>query len=130
MYLIANTSGWNTRKAFDIFVLANQMYWSESTNYVEGASGTLKAANDMNYTRAEVSIAFDTVGAYTQGCLGGDPGSNPGPSASTGKKLSGSRGDWLYYEVNVPAATSNITASIIGGSGDADLYVREGSRPT
>lgn len=44
--------------------------------------------------------------------------------------LAASKGSNRYYQVQLPAATSNLLISIAGGSGDADLYVRAASRPT
>lgn len=37
---------------------------------------------------------------------------------------------WQRYTVDVPACASSLDVSISGGSGDADLYVRQGSQPT
>ncbi|MEM7083000.1 MAG: S8 family serine peptidase [Pseudomonadota bacterium] len=63
--------------------------------------------------------------------------SNPPPSggneltngvAKTG--LSASQGNVLRYTLDVPAGATNLSFSISGGSGDADLYVRFGSEPT
>jgi Zn-dependent metalloprotease len=61
-YLIATTSGWNTRMAFDIFVKANQDYWTPSTNFQQGGEGALDAANDYEYNTQDVVDAFATVG--------------------------------------------------------------------
>jgi serine protease len=44
--------------------------------------------------------------------------------------ISGSRSSWQRTTVDIPAGTGNLTVSISGGSGDADLYVRFGSQPT
>ncbi len=44
--------------------------------------------------------------------------------------ISSSRGNWKVYTVELPAGYSKIEASISGGSGDADLYVRKGAKPT
>ncbi|WDE08407.1 PPC domain-containing protein [Thalassomonas viridans] len=44
--------------------------------------------------------------------------------------LSADKGNWLHYSVEVPAGMSSLQVNIAGGSGDADLYVREGSQPT
>lgn len=44
--------------------------------------------------------------------------------------LSASTGAWLHYTLNVPTGMSVLNASISGGSGDADLYVRYGAEPT
>ncbi|MCH9690458.1 MAG: M4 family metallopeptidase [Gammaproteobacteria bacterium] len=67
-FLIATSSGWDTRKAFDIFVLANQMYWSSETDFLDGACDALLAANDLGYDTEVVVDAFDTVGIYTANC--------------------------------------------------------------
>ncbi|MFC6631729.1 M4 family metallopeptidase [Microbulbifer taiwanensis] len=130
-YLIANSSGWDTHKAFDIFVLANQMYWNSTSNFTHGACGVVSATEDLSYDLAAVTSAFDTVGVSTANC---DGGGNPGGGelengvAETG--LSGSTGDEIHYTLEVPAGASNLSFQISGGSGDADLYVRFGSAPT
>ncbi len=131
-YLIANTSGWDTRKAFDIFVLANQMYWNSASDYIDAACGVLSATSDLGYDQAAVTAAFDTVGVSTANCGGG--GGNPGggelTNGVTETGLSGSTGDEIHYTLEVPAGASNLSFQISGGSGDADLYVRFGSAPT
>lgn len=67
-YLLATSNGWDTRRAFDIFVLANQMYWGANTGFIEGACGVLSAADDLNYGSSAIVDAFDTVGISTSGC--------------------------------------------------------------
>ncbi|TQV88325.1 S8 family serine peptidase [Aliikangiella coralliicola] len=42
--------------------------------------------------------------------------------------LSASRRDWVYHTVEIPAGMSSFSVSISGGSGDADLYVRDGAQ--
>ncbi|OZG74117.1 hypothetical protein BTA51_09690 [Hahella sp. CCB-MM4] len=44
--------------------------------------------------------------------------------------LSDNSGDWKHYTLDVPAGFARLTATISGGSGDADLYVRYGAQPT
>jgi serine protease len=44
--------------------------------------------------------------------------------------LSASQGNWLHFTMDVPSGSTNLTFSISGGSGDADLYVKYGSQPT
>jgi secreted trypsin-like serine protease len=48
----------------------------------------------------------------------------------TRTNLSGKLNRFQYFTVNVPAAALALNISTTGGSGDADLYVRFGSRPT
>jgi serine protease len=57
---------------------------------------------------------------------------NPPPSGGdeTIENISGNAGEWNHYYLDVPAGMSSLTATISGGSGDADLYVRRGSQPT
>lgn len=61
-YILANSSGWNVRKAFDIFVDANRNYWTASTDFEQGACGVLNAADDRGYELLPVASAFDQVG--------------------------------------------------------------------
>ena len=60
-YLLAHRPGWNTRKAFDVFLKANQVYWTSSSNFVQAATGVLHAAKDLGYNTADVIAAFAGV---------------------------------------------------------------------
>jgi serine protease len=53
-----------------------------------------------------------------------------GGSTSTLTNLSATTGNWLHYTLAVPAGMASLTATISGGTGDADLYVRRGAQPT
>ena len=44
--------------------------------------------------------------------------------------LSGSSSTWQHFAITVPAGSSSLTVVQSGGTGDADLYVRQGSQPT
>lgn len=44
--------------------------------------------------------------------------------------LSASRRNWVYHTVEIPAGMSTFEINISGGTGDADLYVREGAQVT
>lgn len=61
-YLLATTKGWDTRKAFDVFVKANQNYWTATSTFAAGAKGVLEAAEDLGYPTADVVAAFAPVG--------------------------------------------------------------------
>jgi vibriolysin len=131
-YTLANTTGWNTQKAFDIFVLANRVYWNSSTNFVQGGNGVCKAAADKNYNQDDVKAAFTAVGVATSDC-GGDDGGTDGTVLENGVAktgLSGSQGAQDYFHMDVPAGLSEVSFAIIGGTGDADLYVKYGTNPT
>jgi hypothetical protein len=62
-YLLAKTSGWDTRKAYEVFLQANRYYWTLNTNFANGACDLLHAANDLQYAVADVDAALTSVGA-------------------------------------------------------------------
>jgi pseudolysin/vibriolysin len=77
-YLLATKPEWNTKKAFDVFVLANRAYWTPNVKFNAGACGVEKAANDLSYNVADVTDAFLQVGVS---CAAG---SNELPKAKFG----------------------------------------------
>ena len=61
-YILATTGGWNPRKAFDVFVLANQTYWVPSSDFVDAGAGLIDAAEDLGYSSYDVWVALQQVG--------------------------------------------------------------------
>lgn len=43
---------------------------------------------------------------------------------------SGARGTTNVYKITVPAGTTNLSVTLAGGTGDADLYMNQGTPPT
>ncbi len=73
------------------------------------------------------------TGSYSSGGGGGSctPSGTVLCAGSTVNSLSASKNNWTsVYSLVVPAGASNLSISIAGGSGDADLHVRLGSAPT
>lgn len=66
-----------------------------------------------------------TLTATYSGGGGGDPYLTNGQAIT----VSGATGSQQYWRVNTPAGKT-LTITITGGTGDADLYTRQGSRPT
>ena len=131
-YLLSVSQDWTTRKAFEVFVVANQTKWTASTNYQQGAQGAFDAAVDLGYNTDAIVTAFDQVGITLDG--GGDP---PPPPTVTElqngvpvSNLGASTGNYLHYKIAVPAGATNLNVQMSGGSGDADLYTRFGAQPT
>ncbi|NQZ07424.1 MAG: pre-peptidase C-terminal domain-containing protein [Algicola sp.] len=83
-------------------------------------SGTYHVMLNAYSTFSGVSL----TGSYSE-----SGGGNTGGSASR-SNLSGTSGEWLYYNVDIPTGMRTFTVDISSGSGDADLYVRQGSKPT
>jgi Zn-dependent metalloprotease/uncharacterized membrane protein len=61
-WLVATTSGWTPKMAFDIFTKANQNYWTPSTTFQQGGEGVMNAAVDLGYNCQDVVNAFAVVG--------------------------------------------------------------------
>ncbi|MGL6232709.1 M4 family metallopeptidase [Aeromonas rivipollensis] len=128
-YLLANTGGWNTRKAFEVFVLANRLYWGANTSFDQGACGVTRAVTDLGYSLTDVATAFTAVGVNAS--CGATP--QPDKVLQNGvavTNLTAAKGGKLNYTIEVPTGKSQLVIASSGGSGDADLYVKFGSEPT
>ena len=64
------------------------------------------------------------TGSYTEASEPGQGGS------ATVSDLSGSKRAWDHYTVEVPAGMGSLVVNMSGGTGDADLYVRQSGQPT
>jgi len=132
-YNLAIKAGWNTQKAFQVFARANRDYWTASSTWNNGACGVETAATDLGYTKADVTSAFSAVGVSCGSGGGGGGGSTGGP-LTKGVTVTGisqpTAGSSVNYTLVVPAGSSNVTFTMSGGTGDADMYVKLGSAPT
>lgn len=129
-YVLATTSGWNTRKAFEVMADANRLYWTASSTFNQGACGVEKAAINRGYAVADVTAAFASVGV-----TGGCGSTTPPPTGSVLTKdvavtFSAATGQSATYTFAVPTGASNLTFKMSGGTGDGDLYTKLGSAPT
>lgn len=124
--LLAKTSGWNVKQAFQVYALANKSYWTATSTFNSGACGVESAATDLGYNASDVIAAFNGVGVTCPGSGGGGGGLQNGVPVTN---QSGAAGQELSFTVNVPAGSS-LTIASSGGSGDADLYVKKSSAPT
>ncbi|MCG9760277.1 MULTISPECIES: S8 family serine peptidase [Pseudoalteromonas] len=65
---------------------------------------------------------------------GTDPDPDPDPITELvngqGVSASGASGQQTFYKLVVPAGASALNFSLAGGTGDADLYVQQGTQPT
>ena len=80
------------------------------------------------YVRVKANSTFSglsLVGSYDDGT---DPGTPP--IDETYNNVSVAQGAWARYTQDLNGDYSTLTVTITGGSGDADLYVRQGSQPT
>lgn len=87
--------------------------------------GTSGRNNSYGWGIVRAKAAHDWINA--NGCDGS--GGTPG-GGQTFTNLSASTGQWLRGSYTIPAGVSQLTFTITGGSGDADLYIRYGNAPT
>ena len=132
-YLLANKSGWNTQKAFQVFARANRDYWTSNVTFNQGACGVETATSDLGFNVADVTAAFSSVGVSCSGGGGGGGGGSTGGPLTKGVAVTGinaTAGNSVNYTLVVPSGASNLTFTMSGGTGDADMYVKFGSAPT
>lgn len=100
-----------------------------------------------NSTSANPSKSYSSAGTYTvtltvtdnQGATGTNTTTATISAASTSTPLSNgvaktgiaaSTGQYVKFYIDVPAGASNLIVTTNGGTGDADMYVRQGAEPT
>ncbi|KZN39053.1 M4 family metallopeptidase [Pseudoalteromonas luteoviolacea] len=133
-YNLATTTGWDTKKAFIVMAKANQMYWTASTDWDLAGNGVLDAACDLGYNPDDVKAALAQVGVNSQLSSGSSCGTPPTDEELTNgvarAGISGVSKSQQFFVLNVPADATSLKFVTAGGSGDADLYVKFGGRPS
>ncbi len=117
-------------KAEQIFYRAQTTYLTASSNFAAARTATTQAAADL-YGTTEVDAVHDAWCAV--GVPGCPPPSSGGGALANGVAetgLAGSTGAQSFYTIDIPAGATNLTVTLAGGSGDADLYVKSGSQPS
>jgi vibriolysin len=115
-------------KAIRIFYKANVDHLPFNATFTAAANATIAAAAALGYSTAEqesVASAWRAVGVSP-----GDDAVIALINGVTVSGLSGAAGSEKFFKLVVPAGQSTVRFTIAGGTGDADLHVRRGSRPT
>lgn len=128
-YACSDHASW-TRAGYPAAMYAETSF-SQTNPNLHTSNDTLAASGGT----ANHSLAFAKLGltfAYEAGKTGNittppDPELQPGVPV-TG--ISGARGSSKYYLLKVPGNAINLRFATTGGSGDMDLYVKYGSKPT
>lgn len=98
--------------------------------------GTAGRDNSYGYGLVRTKTALDYIAQNGCDGSGGGGGEEPPPAANELVKgvattgISGAAGSSTVYTFTVPAGATNLTFTMAGGSGDADMYVKFGSQPT
>ncbi|GLX77452.1 hypothetical protein tinsulaeT_07920 [Thalassotalea insulae] len=86
-YLLSTTANWDIRKAFDVYVLANQTYWNANETFASAGRGVYKAAKVLGYCVDDVVASLNGVGVDNSGAKDGSgcgPVGNVKPTADFG----------------------------------------------
>ncbi|WP_445945755.1 M4 family metallopeptidase [Shewanella sp.] len=131
-YTLANMPGWNTRSAFQTFVVANQLYWTADSLFWQGACGVKSAATDLGLSADDVVSAFAVVGIVP--CETPPPPPPPAASELTNgvavTGLTGNASSKQYFTLEVASGATDLSFTMSGGTGDADMYVKYGQAPS
>jgi vibriolysin len=128
-------NGIGIENAIRVFYAINTDYLTASSNFLAARNASMTAANALGFTQAQkdsVQNAWACVGVGS-GTGGGGGGGDDVP-LTNGVPVTGisdsTVGGLKYYKLDVPSGASNLKFLISGGTGDADMYVKFGSRPT
>ncbi|PKG84209.1 hypothetical protein CXF85_08885 [Colwellia sp. 75C3] len=91
-------------------------------------SCSVTSSGGTYYVRLKAYSTFSGLsltGSYTTSTPGGND-----PINDTLSNISVTQGQWQRYTQVLPAGYTDMSISISGGSGDADLYVRKGAQST
>ena len=147
-YLLANTPGWNVKKAFILFAKANQEYWSASDSFDNAYDGLIDAAESLNYSAdklagvadiTDIEVAFAQVGIPKPPpeavCNSSNIVTSPLANGTPTDNFSGIAGEWRCWVLDIAEATEldvvlrNTAKGKNTNPGDADLYIKFGDSP-
>lgn len=128
-YKLATSAGWNTKMAFQAMAHANDIYWTANSTFNAGACGVEKAATDLGYTVASVTAAFSAVGVS---CAVVPPvtGTTALTKGVPVYSIAVAATSYRMFSLSVPFGKTNLSIKLSGGTGNGDLYVRAGTKPT
>ncbi len=94
---------------------------TETCDIATAQAGTYYVVVKAYATFSGVSL----TGSFTEGSTGGATG-----GTQTKSNITVARRKWDYTSLDIPAGMTSLTVNMSGGSGDADLYIRQSSNPT
>ena len=124
-------------KAIRIYYKSNTDILTSSAQYSNLRTAMEQAAQQLGYDTATIdavgcSWAAVGVGTAPTSCGGGGGGGTDGVLTNgvpvTG--ISDAKGGDKFWKLDVPLGQTTLTFTISGGTGDADLYVQQGAKPT
>lgn len=120
-------------RAERIFYRAQTSCLTSGATFRSARNCTAQAAQELygSAIRNKVHKAWDAVGVpNASGGGGGGGGGNELVNGVARTGLAGPTASRRYFFIRVPEGATGLTFRLAGGSGDPDLYVRRGSRPS
>jgi vibriolysin len=135
-----NVPGIGMDKAIRIYYKAQTDILTSNSKYANLRTAMEQATTALGYdqaTKDAVSCSWAAVGVGSPptSCGGSTP---PPPPPGDGVLMNGvpatglsdATGGMKYWSLVVPSGQTTLTFTISGGTGDADLYVKSGTKPT
>jgi vibriolysin len=124
-------------KAGRIFYKANTDLLTASSSYSVMRTAAIQAAIQLGYDQATQDAVACAYAAIAVGTAPASCGGTPPPpelSLTSGVPVTGISdtvaGNFKFWYLNVPAGQASLTFTISGGTGDVDMYVNYGTKPT
>ncbi|AIY65854.1 S8 family peptidase [Pseudoalteromonas piratica] len=116
----------------DLYVRSASKPTTSSYDCRSWSSGNGETCSIDNPTAGTYHVMLNAYSAFSGASLTGNITTSGGATGGGGSvdNVSANRGSWARYTLDVPAGMSSFTVTLSGGSGDADLYIRNGSQPS
>ncbi|WP_196139978.1 proprotein convertase P-domain-containing protein [Aliikangiella sp. G2MR2-5] len=121
------SGGWRTVMAYNCSGGCTRINWWSNPNKTRG--GVAMGTTHSNDNARVLNLTAATMASF-KGDGTPPPGDNKLTNGQAVSNLSGAKGDQIHYTLEVPATANSLSFVTSGGSGDADLYVKFGAKPT
>ncbi|NOK34498.1 peptidase [Corallococcus exercitus] len=123
-------TGIGFEKAARVFYKINADLLTASSNFEAAKTASEQAATQLGFTAAEIASVGNAWKAVGVGVPVPPPVTTPIEKGVPVTGISGTSGSKVYYSVTIPEGATDVTFTLSGGTGDADLYVRKNNAPT
>ncbi|RKG62674.1 peptidase [Corallococcus sp. AB011P] len=123
-------NGIGFEKAAKVFYKINADLLTASSNFEAAKTASEQAATQLGFTAAEIADVGNAWKAVGVGVPVPPPVTTPIEKGVPVTGINGTSGSKVYYSVTIPEGATDVTFTLSGGTGDADLYVRKNNAPT
>jgi vibriolysin len=124
-------------KAGRILYKANTDLLTSSANYAMMRTAAIQAAVQLGYDQATQDAVACAYAAIAVGAAPASCGGTPPPAdgvLTNGVPITSisdtTAGNFKFWSLSVPTGQASLTFTVSGGTGDVDLYVNFGTKPT